>query len=218
MRTYVATGDFLVRLATKEKLDFIFIDVGPSSGALTRTFFLICDAFFLPVAPDRFNVQAIGTLSRIIDRWMTEHSSVVKRYQELELPIRPGTPAFLGGIIQAFKLYAGKPKPGYKLWMNRLPKEILGSLKPVMLKHQSDRRLYLPTSNKALPVEIPDFSQLAPLMQEVGKAVFKIEQEDTARITDSGKPWVGNNWTGAQRRMADYRERFDTLAEIVESL
>ena len=143
---------------------------------------------------------------------------MVKRYQELELPIRPGTPAFLGGIIQAFKLYAGKPKPGYKLWMNRLPKEILGSLKPVMLKHESDRRLYLPTSNKALPVEIPDFSQLAPLMQEVGKAVFKIEQEDTARITDSGKPWVGNNWTGAQRRMADYRERFDTLAEIVESL
>src|SRR6185437_10097225 len=57
MRTYVAIGDFLVRLAEEEKYDFVFIDVGPSSGALTRAFFLVCDAFFLPVAPDRFNVQ-----------------------------------------------------------------------------------------------------------------------------------------------------------------
>ena len=74
MRTYVAIGDFLERLAEKENYDYIFIDVGPSSGALTRAFFLICDAFFIPVAPDRFNVQAIGTLSTILNRWMTEHA------------------------------------------------------------------------------------------------------------------------------------------------
>ncbi|MBN8628894.1 MAG: AAA family ATPase [Planctomycetes bacterium] len=53
MRTYVSIGDFLTRLAAKESFDYIFIDVGPSSGALTRGFFLACDAFFMPVAPDR---------------------------------------------------------------------------------------------------------------------------------------------------------------------
>lgn len=85
MRTYVAIGDFLTRLAEKEQYDYIFIDVGPSSGALTRAFFLVCDAFFIPVAPDRFNVQAIGTLSKILDRWMNEHALIVDQYQELEI-------------------------------------------------------------------------------------------------------------------------------------
>lgn len=216
MRTYVSVGDFIKRLGDKHGIDYVFIDVGPSSGALTRAFFLACDAFFIPAAPDRFNVQAIGTLARIVDRWIAEHDSVVERYKELDLPIRHGAPAFLGAIVQAFKLYAGRPKPGYRLWMNRLPKEIASSLKPVMIKHSKDRKLYLPSGNSALAVEVPDFNQLAPLMQEVGKAVFMIEQADTARITDSGTPWVGNNWSSAYKRMQDYKKRFETIAEIIE--
>lgn len=220
MRTYVSIGDFLTRLAEKEEYDYIFIDVGPSSGALTRAFFLVCDAFFIPVAPDRFNVQAIGTLGHILDRWMLEHAQVLKQYEDLGLPIRPGTPAFAGAIVQAFKLYAGKPKPGYKLWMSRLPKEIAASIKPVMHRHmrKGASELYLPTIPTPLAVQIPDFNQLAPLMQEVGKAVFNITQNDTARITETGKPWVGNNWTGALTRMNDYRKLFKKLATILAAI
>ena len=216
MRTYVSIGDFLTRLGEKESYDYIFIDVGPSSGALTRSFFLVCDAFLLPVAPDRFNVQAIGTLSRIVERWIREHSLIVEQYKELDLPIRPGKPAFLGGIIQAFKLYKGEPKPGYKLWMDRLPKEIVATLKPVMTKLGPGRTFYLPTSTKSIAIEIPDFNQLAPLMQDVGKAVFNIQREDTARISESGEAWGGNNWTTARARMADYKARFAKLAAILE--
>jgi chromosome partitioning protein len=218
MRTYVSIGDFLVRLAEKEGYDYIFIDVGPSSGALTRSFFLQCDAFFLPAAPDRFNVQAIGTLARIIDRWMGEHKQVARQYRDLGLPIRHGTPAFLGAIIQSFKLYKGAAKPGYKLWMQRLPREITKTLKPIMEKHEESETLYLPTSKKAITVEIPDFNQLAPLMQEVGKAVFNIDRHDTALITESGEPWAGNNWIGAVERMTSYRQLFGQLAQIVEKL
>jgi chromosome partitioning protein len=217
MRTYVSIGDFLTRLGSKEKYDYIFIDVGPSSGALTRAFFLVCDAFFLPVAPDRFNVQAIGTLSKIIERWMREHALIVDQYKELDLPIRPGKPAFLGGIIQAFKLYKGEPKPGYKLWMDRLPKEIVSTLKPVMGRQGLIRDYYLPTQSKPIAVEIPDFNQLAPLMQDTGKAVFNIEREDTARISEKGLPWSGNNWSTAQTRMEDYKSRFEKLAKILNS-
>lgn len=216
IRTYVSIGDFLTRLAEKESYDYIFVDVGPSSGALTRAFFLVCDAFFLPVAPDRFNVQAIGTLSKVIDRWMQEHAQVRNQYRELGLPVRNGTPAFLGAIVQAFKIYAGKAKPGYKLWMGRLPKEIGNSLKPVMKKHGSLSELYLPSSSKPVSVAIPDFNQLAPLMQEVGKAVFNISRSDTATISESGLAWTGNNWSQAEERMQGYRELFKTLAEIVE--
>ncbi len=218
MRTYVAIGDFLVRLAAKESYDYIFIDVGPSSGALTRAFFLQCDAFFLPVAPDRFNVQAIGTLSTIIDRWMTEHKQVLAHYRDLGLPIRNGTPAFLGAIVQSFKLYKGVAKPGYKLWMNRLPKEINSSLKSVIQKYESQGdALYLPTGGKTIAVEIPDFNQLAPLMQEAGKAVFSLDRQDTAMISESGKPWSGNNWTDAEQRMKKYKVLFGKLSAVLEA-
>lgn len=218
MRTYIATGDFLSRLAEKLQLDYIFIDVGPSSGALTRSFFLVCDAFFIPVAPDRFNVQAVGTLAKIVDRWMSEHALVKKQYEDLGLPIRSGTPVFLGAIVQAFKSYAGAPKPGFKLWMDRLPTEITKQLKPIFDKHSKVSKLYLPTSINPVVAKIPDFNQLAPLMQEVGKAVFSLQQADTSRITPTGKPWAGNNWTQAQRRMNDYKKLFGEITSVLEKL
>ncbi|MBA0038660.1 AAA family ATPase [Pantoea sp. BIGb0393] len=208
MRTYISIGDFLVRIAEKEKYDYVFIDVGPSSGALTRSFFLSCDAFFIPVAPDRFNVQAISTLSHIISRWINEHQQAIKTYNEMGLPIRHGSPAFLGCIVQAFKKYSGVAKPGYQMWMDRIPAEIDNKIKPLM----GDDK-YLPefagdSKGSAIVIEIPDFNQLAPLMQEVGKAVFNINQSDTALITKSGDPWRGNNWTGAAERIESYRKLF----------
>lgn len=220
MRTYVAIGDFLIRLAEKEKLDYIFIDVGPSSGALTRAFFLVCDGFFIPVAPDRFNVQAIGTLSHILQRWMKEHQQVVSQYESLNMPIRTGKPAFLGAVVQAFKKYAGEAKPGFKLWMQRLPIEIDEKLKPIYFEDSASEDLYLPTqevksADYSISVEIPDFNQLAPLMQEVGKAVFNIDQADTALITKSLKPWKGNNWSGAQKRMVTYKTLFGSISDII---
>ena len=221
MRTYVAIGDFLVRLAKKEKFEYIFIDVGPSSGALTRAFFLACDGFFIPVAPDRFNVQAIGTLSHILQRWMKEHQQVISQYKSLQMPIRPGSPAFLGAVIQSFKKYAGEAKPGFKLWMQRLPIEIDAKLKPIYSEDPIREHLYLPTQNaksatNSISVEIPDFNQLAPLMQEVGKAVFNIEQADTALITKSLKPWKGNNWSGAQKRITAYKSLFGKISKIID--
>ena len=195
MRTYVAIGDFIVRLAKDRDIDYVFIDVGPSSGAITRAFFLACDAFFLPVAPDRFNIQAIGTLSTIVDRWMTEHNIIFPQYRELGLPIRSGSPAFLGAIVQAFKLYGGRPKPGFQLWMDRIPTQIKDKLEPVMTKKG---RKYLPSGNDEIAVQISDFHQLAPLMQETGKAIFKLSRHDTALISESGSPWMGNNWRGSK--------------------
>lgn len=72
-RNYVAIHDMLRRLGEREKFDVILLDVGPSAGALTRNFFLASDRFLVPVAPDRFNFQAIGTLTQILKKWVTEH-------------------------------------------------------------------------------------------------------------------------------------------------
>jgi chromosome partitioning protein len=215
MRTYVSIGDFLNRLGELKLYDYIFIDLGPSAGALTRAFFLACDAFFVPVAPDRFNVQAIKTLSTIMDRWITEHSQIRKDYEKYGLPVRHGRPIFLGAISQFFKTFKGKPKRGYEVWINRLPDQIRTCLIPVLQRFSDEHKNLCPLAaiDELIATQIPDFGSLSPLMQEVGKAVFEIEQEDTKLVTEAGVPWVGQTWTDAEERMAKFRGCFLQLAD-----
>jgi chromosome partitioning protein len=220
-RTYVALGDFLTRLGRERSYDIILIDVGPSSGALTRACFLACDAFFIPVAPDRFNVQAIGTLSSIVRRWMKEHAEVYEDFVSLGLPIRMGRPKFLGTISQHYKVFGGKPKPGYRLWMERIPIAVNERLIPVLRDFSTpglNLLEHVPVDECLSVAEIPDFGSLAPLMQEYGIPVYAITREHTAAATETGKPWGGGTWTDAQERMRIYKERISAIAARINSI
>lgn len=219
MRTYVAIGDFLVRLGVQRKYDYIFIDLGPSSGSLTRAFFLACDVFFVPVAPDRFNVQAIKTLSSIVGRWIEEHEQIRQDYESYSLPVRHGRPIFLGAISQFFKTFKGKPKAGFVVWIQRIPEQISACLVPVLEKFSTKDRLLCPIKkDEFIAAQIPDFGTLGPLMQEVGKAVFEISAQDTQLVTESGMPWVGATWKDAEARMATFRGCFAQLALRLQSI
>lgn len=213
-RTYVAIGDFVNRLASFHQFEYVIFDVGPSSGALTRSIFLTCDAFYIPISPDRFNIQAIKTLSKIIDRWMSEHDQIIKDFNDLGLPVRHGKPQFLGAIPQFYKTYKGKPKPGYQLWIKRLPAAITNYLFPVLHKYSKNKDLAssLNVENICTPT-IPDFQGLGPLMQEFGVPVFDIQREMTSIVTESGAPWGGGTWKGAVNRMKDFRSRYDQIVD-----
>ncbi|HFK5562821.1 chromosome partitioning protein [Elizabethkingia anophelis] len=216
-RTYVAIGDFLNRYGQENSFDYIFIDVGPSSGSLTRSCFLSCDGFFVPVAPDRFNIQAIKTLSMIIDRWIEEHDKIVADFKTLNLPVREGKPRFLGAIPQHYKLLKGKPKPGYKLWMDRLPKAILTHLFPILKKYSSDDQDLtsgLEEGNISTP-SIPDFQSLAPVMQEFCVPVYAVEQKMTSAVTEKGGQWGGGTWDDAVRRMGEFKDMFNNIIERI---
>ena len=217
-RTYVAMGSFIERLAEKHGIDYVLIDVGPSSGALTRACFLVCDGFFVPSMPDRFNVQAIGTLSTILKRWISEHQQVYQSFIDQGLPIRPGAPKFLGIISQNFKMVSGKPKKSYDLWISRMPGRYSDKLKPALDSVIEGVELSSGiTAENCIIAKIPDFVGLAPLMQETGKPVFAIEQADT-RVVNEGHPWQGKVWDQAVDRMNSYRAELSRLAERVEAL
>jgi chromosome partitioning protein len=214
LRTYVSIGDFFTRLGEIDQYKYILVDVGPSAGALTRSCFLACDGFFIPVSPDRFNVQAISTLSSILDRWIGEHAQIYDQFIKLGLPIKHGKPIFLGTIAQHFKIFKGHPKPGFKLWMDRIPEKINTKLLPVLKKYSGDRDMTAGMKSTSSPmIEIPDFGSLASVMQEYGKAVFQIEQKDTKILADNNQPWAGATWTGALERMKDFRSRFETIKD-----
>lgn len=93
--------------------------------------------------------------------------------------------------------------------------EIDEKIKPLIGDEKYLPQLDDKSKEHAIIIEIPDFNQLAPLMQEVGKAVFNIQQQDTALITKSGEPWRGNNWSGALERINTYRGLFKKAADSI---
>lgn len=219
-RTYVAIADFLTRYGEANSVDYILIDVGPSSGALTRACFLACDGYFIPTAPDRFNVQAIGTLATIIGKWIGDHSQIIPEFEKLELPVKHGMPKLLGVVLQNFKIRGGKPKPTYRMWMERIPQKVESDLLPILTSFNSegyDLTCGL-TGDEIVATKIRDFEGLAPLMQEHGKAMFSISQQDTAAMDTNGKVWSGQVWTGAEERMADYKSRIQEITNRLEYL
>lgn len=217
-RNYVAIGDMLLRFGETGKYDYVFIDVGPSSGALTRSCFLAADVFAIPVAADRFNIQAIKTLSKIVDRWMFEHGQIYDDFKSLGLPVRIGRPKFAGVVVQFHKLYRGKPKPGFKMWMERIPEVVNNFLLPVLNKHSINNHVLADSSviKKCIVAEISDFGSLATIMHETGKAVFQITQKDTSLIDENGKKWTGPVWDGAKKRMSLYKASFKKIANRFE--
>lgn len=200
-RNYVALGDMLQRYGQEMEFDYILIDVGPSSGALTRSCFLSCDAFFIPMSADRFNVQAIHTLTEILHRWIEEHTQVYEDFNKLNLPIREGKPRFLGAIPQHFKKYKGRPKAGFELWMNRIQDTLMKELVP-SLKTIDDEIVSGITQENVIVTKIPDFGSLAVCAQECGKAVFEVKQEDTALI-NNGIKWTGATWNDAIKAVSE---------------
>lgn len=215
-RNYVALGDTLVRLGKKLDVDYVLIDVGPSSGALTRSCFLSCDAFFIPMNADRFNVQAIHTLSEILHRWIEEHAAIYADFQKLGLPVREGKPMFLGAIPQHFKKYKGKPKAGFELWISRIQDALMTELVP-KLSSIDPKITQNITSENVIITNVPDFGSLASCAQECGKAVFEVTQEDTSLI-NNGTKWSGATWVDAQERMKSYEQGFQKICERLEWL
>ncbi len=213
--SYVAVHDMLRRLGAKHAFDIVMIDVGPSAGAITRTCFLASDAFFVPVSPDRFNVQAISSLSGIVDRWLSEHKVIVDDFRKAGYPISEGRPRFLGTIVQNYKLAKGKQaRPGFELWMNRIPQRVAGELVPVLQKHSDPKRVLLEVCQKmggTEAVRVPDFGSLATCMQDCAKPIFDLSRDDTASISTDERPYSGIIWDDARTRMSQWREMFRTL-------
>ena len=65
--------------------------------------------------------------------------------------------------------------------------------------------------------KIPDFGSLAVCAQECGKAVFEVEQEDTALI-NNGNKWTGATWNDAKERMTLYEKEFEKIFQRLERM
>jgi hypothetical protein len=204
-RTYVAVHDMLRRLAEANDFDFVIVDVGPSAGALTRSFFLSCDRFLIPTVPDRFNYQAVGSLSRILSKWITEHSAVVENFRAMDLNISAGAPVLHGVVMQRYQRYANAPKRSFRVWMERISERARDLLLPTLTETSRGAGVADGLSTEPTIASIPDFSGLGPIMLAVGRPVWRIEKEEA--------DFRGVVWEQTVDRLDDFRETHYQLAQ-----
>lgn len=206
-RNYVAVHDMLRRLGERENFAFILVDVGPSAGALTRSFFLACDEFLVPVAPDRFNFQAIGSLTAILDKWIADHRPVVDDFLKLKLNVPQHAPQLRGLIMQRFQRHGGAPKPSFQLWIDRITARARDELVPKLIEFGGKAAVSPPCLKNPVSATIPDFASLAPMMVSVGKPLWRLTKQDTK--------WQGNVWDERSKVMGEIQGLFFSLAERV---
>ena len=105
------------------------------------------------------------------------------------------------------------------MWMEQIPRKIEQSLYPVISKFNSEDYDLTSglTGDNIVVSKIRDFEGLAPIMQEHGKPMFNLSQDDTRVMDPNNRAWTGAAWTGAVERMTDYKECISELeARLLE--
>jgi cellulose biosynthesis protein BcsQ len=199
--TYVAIYKLLHNLGNARGYDYILCDVGPSTGAITRSVVLACDGLFLPLVPDRFCSQAVRLLGRVVREWIVRHGEISKTLDPFNIKSFPGKPVFLGAIVQNFKVHsAAKAIQSYIKWQEKISEDI---------------QKYLLGENGISPKEgwnlaspyianIRDVGPLAPIAQMFGRAIFDIEREHMKEASTAGQMYYGTVWQTWVDRMSEY--------------
>lgn len=210
--TYVALYNLLHGLGRTGKFDYILCDVGPSTGAITRTVVLACDGLFLPLVPDRFCNQAVRLLGRVVHEWISRHEQISQTLGPFHIPTFPGKPVLRGAIIQNFKVHsAAKAKQSYVKWQDRISADIRTYL---LSKEGIAASPNLDIANPYVAT-IRDVGPLAPTAQMFGRAMFDVRQEDTKEASTTGQMYYGSVWQPWVERMKDYKTEIGKIASAL---
>ncbi len=209
--TYLSLFRLLNDLINLHNFDHVILDLGPSTGAIARMSLLCCDAFMVPITPDRFCNQAVISLNQIITSWINKHQETVKTFEPYGLEQFAGQPKFLGAISQNFKAYAGKTKRPYEIWEQIIKESIFDSI----IKNDlipKDKRVY---TDGVYISTISDFGPLGVVAQVSGKAIFDLDKDDTKLISASGSPWAGVALDSWLKRARNYEAGIEKIATVV---
>ncbi|WP_267221961.1 ParA family protein [Dyella silvae] len=210
--SYVVFERLLRALGNERSFDYILCDVGPSTGAISRTVILSCDELVIPLVPDRFCYQAVKLLGSIIKEWVDRHKIISASLVPFEITPFVGEPKLAGTVVQNFKVHSGaKAKQSYIKWQDKITQQIKTSLiGPGALTPKAEF-----DENNPYTASIRDVAVLAPIAQMFGRAIFDIQKEHTREASTDGSMYYGSVWTPWEERMDAYKKEIAKLAEAI---
>lgn len=208
--TYISFRRLIKDLGQQLDLDYILIDLGPSTGAITRLAFLASDRFIIPVTPDRFCYLGINTLPKLIEDWIKHDKVILSTLEPYGIESDYGSPEFCGLINQNFQVHKSLIKESYQKWSKKIKTEIKSKLMGssiIRIKQNLDDPIIC---------SIENLGQLVPVSQMLGKAIFDLTQADSALASKSGIQFYGSVWEPWEKKIKAYHAEIQKITEAIE--
>lgn len=173
VRVVSALARLVEYAAADKRADVVFVDVGPSLGALNRSALVSCDAVVVPLAPDLFSLQGLENMGPALVEWRNDWTQATDRAGGAGLPQRRlFTP--IGYILQQHLIRQDQPARAYQHWAKKVPS----------FYHQEVARdgavcgdLRLEDDPACLGL-LRHYASLVPLAQEARKPLFALRTAD----------------------------------------
>lgn len=164
-----------------DKYDFIFIDVGPSLGAINRSVLLASDGFLTPLGADIFSIMGIENIGTWIGDWIRQYATGFSNLKpdyatEYSVPSNLGiSNGFIGYTVQQYttKTSDGQRRKvaAFDKIIKKMPKAISQALSEYTDIDEADLSLG----------DIPYLYSLIPLAQDANVPIHKLSGEHGLR-------------------------------------
>jgi cellulose biosynthesis protein BcsQ len=173
--------------------DFVFIDMGPSLGAINRSILLAADYFLTPMSADLFSLMAVENIALSLKTWRDELSAGLDYYErknkkrycqdgvEIDWKV-----IFLGYVMQQYKAKSVRGEMravgSYDKIIQRFPKDIARLEKMFGLQDKDSVDLG----------QFPSLYSLVPMSQTAHAPIFELSYADGvvgahfAKVDESG--------------------------------
>ena len=163
-------------VAEQVAADLVFIDVGPSLGALNRAALLACDAVVLPLAPDLFSLQGMRNVGPMLRSWRADWRIVRERHMvgrdQAALPPHEFRP--IGYVVQQHLARKDQAVKGYAKWAEAIP----ATFRKEVLEEAPSGGEVLVDADEWCLASIRHFASLVPIAQQARKPMFDLRQAD----------------------------------------
>lgn len=165
-----------------ESYDVLFIDVGPSLGALNRSILLNSDYIITPMGSDIFSLMAIKNISTWVTSWKADYENGISLMHRKGIPFNSfslnmnvqKSTSLIGYSVQQYITKTIKnvrrPIKSYEAIINQIPKVMEENLKELIPENINNELLNLG--------DIPYFYSLVPLAQSNNTPIFELKSSD----------------------------------------
>ena len=216
--------EILKKISEKYSIDYLLLDVSPNVGGLNEVALMSSNYFIVPTSPDYFCLQAIGSLTKNIEKWHYELINFKKlnKINENNYLVK-NQPKFLGIIQQRYRPRNGKTASSFNAWIEKIREATNRELIPALQKIDCtlDENLVMQVlaqnNSKLKPYDlahISDFNSLIAISQASQKPIFKLTNED---IKNNSRVF-GNSLDTMIKNVDNFNLEFSLLADRIIAL
>lgn len=195
-QTTYAIKELISRL---DSYDLVFVDMGPSLGALNRSILLAVDYFVMPLSVDIFSMMAVENIIKSLDNWRASLTDAIERHNRQE-----GCAFSIAGVEVDWGLkFAGYVMQQYRAKKRSGVRQAVAAFERIIERQRVELEqlceFFGEKDNDLNLGEIPSLSSVVPLSQQSHAPIFNLASRDGV---------VGSQYT----RVAEASEFFDRIA------